>query len=104
MKKISLVSLASLFFLLLCSAVALLLEGVLSDLAAALIGGALIRNLTLCTYSVFAVAVIAAVCGLLAAMGGELDCDCDGDGACDVYDCCDGCDLGVSPSEKKRKK
>ena len=42
MKKISLVSLASFFFLLLCSAVALLLEGFLSDLLIALIGGVLI--------------------------------------------------------------
>ena len=60
----------------------------------------LIRNLTLSTYSVLAVAVIVAVIGLMAAAGdGDCDCDC---GGCDGCDCCDGIDC--SSGSKKKKK
>lgn len=61
----------------------------------------LIRNLTLSTYSVLAVAVIVAVIGLMAAAGdGDCDCDC---GGCDGCDCCDGIDCS-SGSKKKKKR
>ena len=67
-------------------------------------GAALIRNLTLCTYSVLVAAIIAAVLALLAAMGGDLDCDCDGDGDCDLCDCFDGCNCGGDSGGKRQKK
>ena len=63
-------------------------------------GRELLRNLTLSTYSVFVVAIIAAVFIAIAVMGGDsCDCDC---GDCD----CSGCDLGdcnVGGSSKKKK-
>jgi hypothetical protein len=55
----------------------------------------LIRNLTLSTYSVLIVAIIAGVVILVAAAGGDgCDCDC-GDGCGDCCDCCDGCGRGA---------
>ncbi len=65
---------------------------------------ALLRNLALSTYSVFAAAAIAAGLAFLAALGGDLDCDCDGDGACDLCDCCDGCDCGGGDRKRRKKK
>jgi hypothetical protein len=64
----------------------------------------LIRNLTLSTYSVFAVALIVAVIALMAAAGdGDCDCDCGGcEGCGDCCECLDGIDC--SNSGKKRKK
>lgn len=68
----------------------------------------LIRNLTLSTYSVFIVAIIAAVVIIAAAAGGDCDCDCGADGCCDdgCIDCCDCCDCVGSgePSLKKSIK
>jgi len=63
----------------------------------------LIRNLTLSTYSVLIVAIIAGVVILVAAAGGDgCDCDC-GDGCGDCCDCCDGCGRGadLNPGEGK---
>lgn len=63
----------------------------------------LIRNLTLSTYSVFAVAIIVAVFVVLALLGGDgMDCDCDCGGDC----CCDACDMAgdIGSSQKKKKK
>lgn len=59
----------------------------------------LIRNLTLSTYSVLIVALIAGVIALAVAGGGG-DCDCD----CDCADCCDGCAVGGTSDGAKRKK
>ena len=68
----------------------------------------LIRNLTLSTYSVFIVAIIAAVVIIAAAAGGDCDCDCGADGCCDdgCVDCCDCGNCGGSgeTSLKKSKK
>ena len=68
----------------------------------------LIRNLTLSTYSVFIVAIIAAVVIIAAAAGGDCDCDCGADGCCDdgCVDCCDCGNCGGSgeTSLKKNKK
>ncbi len=64
----------------------------------------LIRNLTLSTYSVLIVAIIAGVIILVAAAGGDgCDCDC-GDGCGDCCDCCDGFGNGadLNPGEGKR--
>ena len=62
-------------------------------------GRKLWRNLTLSTYSVFAVALGVAVAVVIALVCGEGgDCDCSGC-ECDCVDC--GCDLG---SEKHKKK
>ncbi len=63
----------------------------------------LIRNLTLSTYSVFAVAIIVAVFVVLALLGGDgMDCDCDCGDDC----CCDACDVGgdIGSSQRKKKK
>ena len=57
----------------------------------------LIRNLTLSTYSVFAVAIIVAVIALMAAGDGDCDCDC---GGCD----CVGCEDCFSSSNSSRRK
>ena len=63
----------------------------------------LIRNLTLSTYSVFAVAVIVAVIALMAALGdGDCDCDCGADCICDGIDC--GSDIAGSNTRKHKKK
>ena len=63
----------------------------------------LIRNLTLSTYSIFLVAIIAAVIALFIAGGdGDCDCDCGPDGCCDCLECCDGC--APSRGGKKGKK
>lgn len=66
----------------------------------------LIRNLTLSTYSVLIVAIIAAVIMLIAAGGGDgCDCDCTPDGCCDGLEgCCDGCSCGEGSGGKKRKR
>lgn len=68
----------------------------------------LIRNLTLSTYSVFIVAIIAAVVVIAAAAGGDCDCDCGADGCCDdgCVDCCDcgRCGGSGETSLKKSKK
>lgn len=69
----------------------------------------LVRNLTLSTYSVFIVAIIAAVVIIAAAAGGDCDCDCGADGCCDddCVECCDCCDCGgggASPKTKKNKR
>ena len=59
----------------------------------------LIRNLTLSTYSVFVVAVIAGVFIVCALIGdGDCDCDCLADG------CCDCIDLAGESSKKKKGK
>ena len=58
----------------------------------------LIRNLTLSTYSVLIVALIAGAIALMVASG-DADCDCD----CDFVDCCDGCDCGTSDGTGKKK-
>jgi len=61
----------------------------------------LVRNLTLSTYSVLIVALIAGVIALAVAGGGDCDCDCDC-GNCDGGDC--GCDCGHSDGTHKKKK
>lgn len=65
----------------------------------------LIRNLTLSTYSVFIVAIIAGVVIIAAAAGGDCDCDCGADGCCDdgCVDCCDCGDCGGSGESSLRK-
>ncbi len=64
--------------------------------------GALIRNLTLSTYSVFALAVIVAVFAALALLGADGgDCDCC-DGEC--FDCCDGADIAADISSTRKSK
>ena len=68
----------------------------------------LIRHITISTYSIFVVAIIAAVLVLIGALagGGDCDCDCDGDGICECCECCDGgndCNPGGG-SDKKRSK
>jgi hypothetical protein len=63
----------------------------------------LVRNLTLSTYSVFIVAIIAAVVIIAAAAGGDCDCDCGADGCCDDG-CADCCDCGGGSGETSRKK
>ncbi len=69
----------------------------------------LIRNLTLSTYSVFAVAFIVIVFAVLALLGGD-GCDCDGDcGCCGDGECCeclDGADItaDIGAGKKKNKK
>ena len=69
----------------------------------------LIRNLALSTYSVFIVAIIAAVFIIIAALGGDCDCDCDcgpdgcSDSCSDCGDCCDLCDCGDIRLKKKTK-
>lgn len=60
----------------------------------------LIRNLTISTYSVLAVAVIVAIIALMA-LAGDGDCDCDC-GGCDS--CCDGLDCSGDIGEKRKKK
>lgn len=62
-------------------------------------GRELLRNLTLSTYSVFAVAVIVAVFVIIAALS-DGGCDCDGCDCCDGIDCADFSD----GNEKKNKK
>lgn len=68
----------------------------------------LVRNLTLSTYSVFIVAIIAAVVIVAAAAGGDCDCDCGAEGCCDdgCVDCCDcgSCGGSGETSLKKSKK
>ena len=69
-------------------------------------GKELWRNLTLSTYSVFAVALGVGVAVILALVCGDgADCDC---GDCSGCDCCDcsGCDCGADPNPNynKRKK
>ncbi len=62
----------------------------------------LIRNLTLSTYSLFAVAGIVLVFGIITASGGDgCDCDCDG---CDCLECCDGCDCDCGSSSHSSRK
>ena len=69
----------------------------------------LLRNLTLSTYSVFAVAIGVAVAVVLALAcgdgGGDCDCDCGGE-CCECADACGGCDcdLGSGNSGGKKKK
>ena len=63
----------------------------------------LIRNLTLSTYSVFIVAIIAAVFIALAAADGDCPCDIGADGCCECADCCD-LDIGAERRAKKKKK
>ena len=64
----------------------------------------LVRNLTLSTYSVFAVAIGVGVAVLLSLVCGEGgDCDCDGD-CCECVDCCDGCDCDTGSEYRKKKK
>ena len=66
----------------------------------------LLRNLTLSTYSVFAVAVgviVAIVLALVCGEGGDCDCDCDGD-CCECADACGGCDCDLGSSDYKKKK
>lgn len=64
----------------------------------------LIRNLTLSTYSVFAVAIIVAVIAIMAALGdGDCDCDCGCcEGICDGLDCAH--DVKRTSTSKKAKK
>lgn len=64
----------------------------------------LVRNITLSTYSIFAVAVIVAVFVGIGLLGGG-DCDCDGDGICECCECLDGCgNLGGDSSSGKTKR
>ena len=63
----------------------------------------LIRNVTLSTYSIFVVVIIAAALAAMGALGGG-DCDCDGDGICDCCDCCDGVSCGGDSSGESKKK
>ena len=63
----------------------------------------LIKNLAHSTYSVFIVAIVVGVAVLVAALGGDCDCDCSGDcdcGSCDGGDC--GC--GDSADSVRKKK
>jgi hypothetical protein len=65
----------------------------------------LIRNLTLSTYSVLIVAIIAAVVILIAAAGGDgCDCDCAPDGCCECFDGCGDCNLGGDSKGAKKEK
>ena len=65
----------------------------------------LIRNLTLSTYSVLIVAIIAAVVILIAAAGGDgCDCDCAPDGCCECFDGCGDCNLGGDQKGAKKEK
>jgi len=67
-------------------------------------GRQLLRNLTLSTYSVFAVALGVAAAVLFALVCGDgADCDCDG-GCCECAECCDGCDCDVGSGKNKKKK
>lgn len=67
----------------------------------------LIRNLTLSTYSIFLVAIIAAVVVVIAAASGDCSCDCGPEGCCDG-ECCECLDCGGGggneSSAKKRHK
>lgn len=64
----------------------------------------LVRNITLSTYSIFAVALIVIVFVCIGALGGG-DCDCDGDGICECCECLDGCgNLGGDSSSGKTKR
>ena len=63
----------------------------------------LLRNLTLSTYSVFIVAIIAGVVILAALAGGDCDCDCGADGCCEP-DCCDCTDCCSSERNQKKRK
>ena len=68
-------------------------------------GKELIRNLTLSTYSVFAVAIIVAVFALMAAAGdGDCDCDCGGCECADACDCCDGTGREARHTAKRKKR
>ena len=62
----------------------------------------LVRNITLSTYSIFAVAIILLVMILIGSQGG--DCDCDGDGACDCCEACDGFNCSGDSNDKKKNK
>ena len=69
-------------------------------------GRQLWRNLTLSTYSVFAVALgvlVAVIMALVCGEGADCDCDC-GEGSC--CECLDGCDCGtdLNPGSDKRRK
>lgn len=61
---------------------------------------ALIRNLTLSTYSILVVALIAGVIALMA-VAGDGDCDC---GGCDGCDCCDCSGFGDGQGKSNKKK
>ena len=64
----------------------------------------LIRNLTLSTYSVFAVAVIVLIFAIFAALGdGDCDCDCS-DGCCECLDCSGGCETDNSAYKARRRR
>lgn len=66
----------------------------------------LIRNLSLSTYSIFLVAIIAVVVIVIAAASGDCDCDCGPEGCCDgeCCECFDGCDIGGTDSAKNKRK
>ena len=62
----------------------------------------LVRNITLSTYSIFAVVIIILVMIAIGSQGG--DCDCDGDGACDCCEACGNSDCSGGKNEKGKNK